>query len=124
MNKQTDNIFYQDDSIELEFQLFKNKTNKEAWDLTNYKIRFQLGNGKTIIKKSTANVNGGSDDEIQITDAVNGGFVVMIDTEETKDLEPTYYEFAIQIESPEGKKITVITDTIKILKRIIDWENE
>jgi hypothetical protein len=122
MSLPQDNIFYQRDTLELEFQLFKNKATNEYWDLTDYKIRFQLIDGTVVIKKATANVSGGSSDEINITNPTLGKFIVVITTLESTNLSPDDYTYQIQIESPTGKKYTVLQDSIRILPALINWE--
>jgi hypothetical protein len=124
MNNPQDNIYYQNDSIELSFEIYKDKVKKLKWDLTDYKIRFELKNSLSRIKKSSEGVIGGSDDEIKITSAEAGEFTVFIPTSESKNLEAADYTYAIQIESPEGNKKTVVQDALRILPALITWENE
>jgi len=125
-----DTIFFQGDTIDLQFQLFKNKCTNEYWDLTDYKIRFELVDGTTTIKKATANVSGGGDDQIAIINPTQGIFIVTITSEESTTLKPDDYKFQIQVESPStgsgilGKKYTVSQDSIRILPALITWTDE
>jgi hypothetical protein len=123
MSLPQDTIFYKGDTLELQFQIFKNKTNNEYWNLTNYKIRFELQIDDSHIKKATENVTGGSDEQITILDALEGSFIINISASESKNLPVGDYNISIQIESEEGKKYTVVTDKIRILPAQIDWES-
>jgi len=104
------------DTIELLFQLYKN--DKEFWDLTGYQIRFQVD----TIKKATANVQGGSDDEIKIIEASNGKFVVIINAGELNKVGDFNYE--IEITSPEGKVYTIAKGIIRTTEQLITWESK
>ena len=37
-----DTIFIKGDSVDLQFQLFRDKATNEYWNLSNHEIRFQL----------------------------------------------------------------------------------
>lgn len=125
MSTPQDNIFYKGDSIDLEFQLFRDKVNNVYWDLTNHQIRFQL-NSTTPIKKATANVSGGSDAQIKITNATQGIFIVHILKTESDTLTPNDYTFEIEVTlpSPDSSRYTVLQSQIRILQDIITWVNE
>jgi len=118
-------IYYTDDSIELLFVLYTDKRNDVYWDLTGAKIRFQLVDTTVEIKKATANVTGGGDDQILITDATSGTFIVMITGEESGALPaPQDYEFQLQIEKSDGKKYTLPLDCFRLLPTLIDWTDK
>ena len=104
------------DTVELLFQLFRNEN--ECWDLTNYQIRFQVND----IKKATANVSGGSDDEINIIEPQNGKFIVTINAGELNKTGDFNYE--IEIRSPEGKVYTVAKGVIRVVKQLITWDEK
>lgn len=115
---------YKGDTIELLYQLYKDKSKDEYWDLTDYKIRAVVFDDNNIrVKLGTSNVTGGSNDEINIITADKGIFLITISEEISETLIPKDYGFAIQIESPEGKKTTILFDYIRIKKALIDWEN-
>jgi len=118
-----DTIFIKGDTIELQFQLFKNKCTNEYWNLLNHQIRFQL-NTDPKIYRSTANVVGGSNDEISLPDAVNGIFLVTITKEESSIIIPGDYTYEIQVTTPEGKRYTVLQSSLRIVEEVITWENE
>ena len=125
MNLPQDAIYYKGDSVELEFQLWVDKSKGTYWDLTNHQIRFQL-NSPTPIKKATANVSGGGDDQINITNAAQGLFVVIITKAETDLINPGDYEFEVEITTPAptSARYTVLQSYIRLLQAIITWTNE
>jgi hypothetical protein len=118
------NIYYQGDSIDLEFQLYQDKDAHLYWNLTNHQIRFQL-NSPTLIKKATANVTGGSDEQILIENAAQGLFLIMIDKTESHGLAAGDYNFEIEITTPSPalKRYTIKQGTIRILSDMIEWTN-
>lgn len=115
-------IFYRGDTIELEFQQYQNKTNNTFWNLTNHQIRFSLKYNENLIKKATSNISGGSSNQINVIDAEKGKFLVIINKDESKLLEPGEYVYEIEITTPENKRYTVLQHKLKILSHIIDWE--
>jgi hypothetical protein len=117
-----DNIFYRGDTLELEFQLFKNKSTNEYWDLTDTEIRFELHQDSKSIKKATANVVGGSDNQISIIDESKGIFLIVITSEESTLLPSADYVFEIQITTLENNRYTILHDSLRILPELISWE--
>jgi len=128
-NLPQDTIFIKGDTVELQFQLFKNKATNEYWDLINHEIRFQL-NTKIKIYKATANVVGGSDYQIAILDATHGIFLVTIDHAESDEITPGDYTYEIQVTTPvittasDAKKFTVLQSSLRIVNESINWEDE
>lgn len=122
-NLSQDNIFYKGDTIELQFQLFTDKATNTYWVLTNNKIRFELHSSPTSIKKATANVTGGADAQILVTNATQGIFIVTIAKTETVALTVGDYEFEIQIDKADGKRYTVLSSSLRLLAELITWEN-
>lgn len=124
-----DAIFIKGDTIDLEFQLFKDKCTNEYWDISNHQIRFQL-NTPTKIYKATANVEGGSDDQIAILNASQGKFLISVTHVESAEIAPGDYTYEIQITTPslesgvEGKKYTILQSTLRILDESITWDEE
>lgn len=123
MNLPQDSINFQGDSIVLSYKLWTSKATNTPWDLTDYEIRFQL-NSSTPIKKATSNVSGGSDSQIQITDAENGEFSVMITKIESRALVAGDYDFEIEVTSPapDYTRTTVLRAVIRIKADLINWE--
>ncbi len=117
-----DAIYIKGDTIELQFQLYKNKCTNEYWNLLNHQIRFQL-NTETKIYKATANVTGGSDEQIGIVNAVEGVFLVTIEHSETSGIEAGTYTYEIQVTTPEDKKFTVLQSELRIVDEHITWED-
>jgi hypothetical protein len=114
--------FYKGDSIELEFTLFKDKANSEYWDLTDWQVLFVLI-CSTTIKKATANVSSGSDEQIKVLNATQGTFLVSILPEETVNLSSGDYVFGIQVRNiSENKKVTVVKDFIRISESGLSFE--
>jgi len=128
-NLPQESIFIKGDTIELEFQLFKNKSTNEYWDLLNHEIRFQL-NTKVKIYKATANVSGGSDEQIGLVNATQGIFLVTITHEESSVIVPGDYTYEIQITTPSpgsglsGNKFTVLQSSLRVLNESITWDSE
>jgi hypothetical protein len=129
MSLPQESIFIKGDTIELQFQLFKNKATNEYWDLLNHEIRFQL-NTEVKIYKATANVSGGSDEQIGLVDATKGIFLVTITHEESSVIVPGDFSYEVQITTPPpgsgelGKKFTVLQSSLRILDESITWEDE
>jgi len=91
-----------------------------AENIANWKIRCEIYNGKLSIKKATAN-SGGSDSQIQITDAVNGKFIINIDKNETANADLNT-KIEIEVETVDGKKYTIYQNTIVFIPDRIGWE--
>jgi len=123
MSLPQDAIFIKGDTIELQFQLYKNKCINEYWNLLNHEIRFQL-NTPTKIYKATANVTGGSDLQISLVDAVHGIFLVTITHTESSGIAPGDFSYEIQITTPapNSKKYTVLQSSLRIIDESITWE--
>ena len=114
--------YYRGDTIELSFQLYKDSSTGELWDLTDCEIRFQVSNKDVILKKATANIFGGSNEQILIVDVLKGKFLVGITKDESSKFNPGTYTFEIEITTPENKRFTVFKDSFNIVKDSIDWE--
>lgn len=123
MENPQDTIFIKGDTIELQFQLFKNKCTNEYWNLLNHEIRFQL-NTPIKIYKATANVTGGSDLQISLVDAVHGIFLVTITHTESSGITPGDFSYEIQITTPapNSQKFTVLQSSLRIIDESITWE--
>lgn len=93
---------------------------KAGEDITNWKIRAELWDTGTIdIKKATVN-SGGSDDQIEITDASNGVFIIKIDKGQTTDITDQA-NLEIEVETNEGKIYTVLKSIVKFNDQKITW---
>lgn len=114
--------YYHGDTIELSFQLYKDASVGELWDLTDCEIRFQLTGKENTLKRATPNVSGGSNGQILILNAIKGLFLVRVSKEESKELTIGVYAFEIEITTPEGKRFTVFKGSINLVKDAIDWE--
>jgi len=123
MSSPTENIFFTGDTVELQFQLFKNKSNNEYWDVSGAKIKFELHLDGVSIKKATSNVVGGGDEQIHIIDAESGSFLVVIPAVQTQLVAPREYNFQIQIITADNKVYTVIQDTIRLIEALIKWDS-
>jgi len=123
MSLPQDAIFVQGDRIELQYQLFLDKKNNVYWNLTDNEIRFELYS-PTPIYKATANVTGGSDDQILIVDAAKGIFLVSILAEESRTLKVGDYNFTIQVTTADSKKYTVLRSSLRIVDDSITWDAE
>ena len=113
--------FFQGDTLEIFYQMKDAQNN--PLDLTNWQIRAEITNVAPIrIRKATANVRGGSDNQITILDNL-GNFKITIEKEECSTMNLGMYTLEIEITSPLGKRYTIVQDQIEIKKDIIDWEN-
>ena len=92
-------------------------------DITSWKLECEIwDNNSNTIKKATANVSGGSDSQIKITDSVNGEFEIYIDKYETTDfLGKSYIEVAMFL---ADQKDTIYRDTVDFSYPKIDWEQK
>lgn len=120
-----DTIFIKGDSVDLQFQLFKDKCTNEYWNLLNHEIRFQL-NTPTKIYKATENVSGGSDLQISLVNAVQGIFMVHVTYTESSNIAPGDYTYEIQVTTPtpDSKKYTVLQSSLRIVDESITWTTE
>lgn len=94
-------------------------------DVTGWKIRCEIfDESKHSIKLATSN-SGGSNDEIEVTDALNGKFMIKVPSDSTKDFN---HESKIEIEiettniiagKPEVK--TIFQGDISFKSRKINW---
>jgi hypothetical protein len=124
MQSPPEDIFVQGDTCELQYQLFVDKRNNIYWNLTDNEIRFQLDVSPTPIYKATANVTGGADAQITIVNAVQGIFLIIITSEESKDLSLQDYTFTIKVTTPSGKNYTVHQAHLRIINNAISWTDE
>jgi len=93
-------------------------------DLTNYEIRAEIkGEDGISIKKASANVSGGSSDEIDVTGT--GTIEINFSSSETSQLQVDFtYKLEVEITSPEGVKTTIVQDLINVKEDIITWESK
>jgi len=119
-----DEINYTGDSLSLNYVLYESKRLNTRWDLTNHAIRFQLGSSSPI-KKATSNVSGGSDSQIQITDATNGEFSIFITKIESRALAVGDYDFEIEVTGPAPSytRTTVKRGIMRVKSDLITWES-
>jgi len=117
-------IFVKGDTIELPFQLFKDKAKNEYWNLLNHQIRFQL-NTPSKIYKATANVTGGGDNQILLVDAATGSFLITVTFTESAEIIKGEYSFEIQVSTPDpdSKKYTVLQSHLRIVEESINWDD-
>jgi len=115
--------YFRGDTIEMSFQLYRDKSENEYWDLTGAQIRFELRNGAKKIKKGSVLVTGGSDEQIQIINAAQGSFIVYITKDESIELAVGTYQFEIEVTTSEGKRYTVLQDKLSIKEHYITWQN-
>jgi len=93
-------------------------------DLSNYQIRAELGDGKTIsVKKANSNVSGGSDDEIYLVSSDT--FNVVFTPSDTAQLEPEQeYVLEVEITSPDNIKTTIVREIVKPKADLITWDSK
>ena len=107
------NDIVKSDSIEFEGDLGEN--------ITDWKIRAEIYCSSKSVKKATANVSGGSDTQILITDAINGKFSIYINAGETIDFNRES-NIEIEVEDVNGKRWTVKQAKIEFLPEKIKWD--
>lgn len=95
-------------------------------DITNWKIRANIeDHSGHSLKLATANVTGGSNNQIEITDGENGNFNLYV----AKDLTTNFdceAELEIEVETTETvggetEKLTIKKLNIKFLEEKLDW---
>ena len=104
-------VLFRGDTIEFECDVGEN--------ISGWKIRAELYGKDFSIKKATSN-SGGSDNQIKITDALNGKFVICFGKDETKNCSGVA-TLEIEMETPEGKIYTVYQGKFKFEEAKIDW---
>lgn len=114
--KHLDNIIV-GDNIEFECNAGEN--------ISNWKIRCEIWDSKgNSFKKATANVTGGSDNQIKITNSSQGLFSIYINAEETSNFDTVNNaNIEIELETSDGKKFTGYQGTIKFDKQRINWDS-
>ena len=91
-------------------------------DMTSWQVRAELWDditGGVDIKKATTN-SGGSDNQIEITDATGGVFLIKIDKGETTDIA-SQANLEIELETNEGKIYTVYQSVLRFVTEKINW---
>ena len=114
-------IDFRGDSATIQFTVTDYYTG-EIIDITGWKLVCEIWDGKSHqIKKATANVPGGGDLQIKITDAINGKFEIYIDKYETSDfLDSSYMEIAMLL---GDQKDTIYKDDAIFKNVKITWES-
>lgn len=94
---------------------------KAGEDVTGWEIRAELWDeGSVDIKNATANISGGSTDQIEITDATGGVFLVKIQAGDTTNIE-AQANLEIEIETTEGRVYTIFQSIVKFTSEKITW---
>jgi len=111
---------YRGDTLEIECEV--RDSNGELMDLTESQIRVELTDLSGVsIKKATANVSGGSDDEVKVTGL--GKFIIFFTAEEMGQLEAK--DYWLEVEITQGDKVfTVIQEKVRVKEDIIAWNSK
>jgi len=114
--------FFRGDSLIITCNVRDSKGN--SIDLSNYQIRAELGDGRSIsIKKANSNVIGGSDDEIHLVSPDT--FSVIFTPNDTTQLEPEQeYILEVEITSPDDIKTTIVSEIVKPKADLITWDSK
>ena len=88
-------------------------------NITNWKIRCEIYTATLSLKKATLN-SGGSNSQIEITDAVNGKFIINIEKDETTNADLNT-KIEIEVETSDGKKYTIYQNTMIFIPERIKW---
>jgi len=100
------------DSIELEITA--------NTDITSWKLRCEIyDNEDNSIKLATAN-SGGSNDQIEVTDATDGVFLIKVAKALTTNFQDNAY-IEIEREDANEKILTIYQDEILFNKERITW---
>ena len=100
------------DSIELEITA--------NVDITGWKLRAEFyDDSANSVKLATSN-SGGSDDQIEVTDASNGVFLVKVDAGDTTNFDDNA-KIEIEREDSGGKILTIYQDDIEFGTEKITW---
>ena len=96
-------------------------------DVRDWEIRAEISKGEESLKKANDKVTGGHDSQIEVLDS-EGNIKITFQKEDTDDLEISIYKFEVEITSIEdiyGNKhrFTIISETIKVIEDIIQWED-
>jgi len=111
---------YRGDTLEIECEV--RDSNGELIDLAGSQIRAELTDLSGVsIKKATANVVGGSDDEVKVTDL--GKFVILFTAEEMEQLEAR--DYWLEVEITQGDRVfTVVREKVRVKEDIITWDSK
>lgn len=108
MNKQ----YFLGDSVTLQFTA---KT-----DITNWQLRAEFYDNKCTSIKLANTASGGDDTQIEITDALNGVFLVKIAKNLTTNFDLNSF-LEIEREDSSGDLKTIWSKPFKFTKQQIDW---
>jgi len=104
--------FVKGDNIELEVTA--------NTDITGWKIRCEIyDTSGSSIKLATSN-SGGSDSQIEITDASSGIFLIKVEKNLTSNFSDNSY-IEIEREDADEKILTIYQDEIQFKKEQITW---
>jgi len=75
---------------------------------------------KAVISKATANIEGGADTQILITDEEGGQAEIYLLPEDTENLKiPSYdFHYDVQVKTPGSKPYTVISGRFRLLRDV------
>jgi len=96
---------------------------KEEHDFTNYKVRAELYGSGLAVRKGSANVIGGSDAMVDVSDADTGIFRVVFDNVDTDAATTQTAKVEVEVESPTGDRQTIHQGDIKIKAQRVDWDD-
>lgn len=91
-------------------------------DITNWIIRAEIWNNDKQIKLATANQAGGADNQIEITDALQGKFSIYVLAGKTDNMAGEV-SMEIEFEPPDGKTVTPLKLDFIINEKKIDWDD-
>ena len=114
---------YRGDSWEINIQITDSEG--QVFDVSNWEIRaeisYVIGSNKTSIKKANNLVNGGSVNQIKVLDN-QGNIEIIVEKEETMNLEAGEHIVEVEITSSHGKRYTVVRDLLQVRHDIITWQ--
>jgi len=116
-NWDDDEKFYQGDTLSFPFVV-------RDTDITGWTLRAQFTDADgNYTKMATSDVTGGSDDEIEITDAESGEFTVTVAKDETDNFCHDCY-LEVERELASGVVKTIAKKYIYLEYEDVDWTSE
>ena len=91
-------------------------------DITDWKVRAELWDAGSVDIKKANTASGGSDSQIEITDATGGVFLIKINKGQTTDiLDQATLEIEVETNDSPTKIYTVYQSIINFISQQIDW---
>jgi len=91
-------------------------------DITDWKIRCEIYDDKGQSIKLATDNTGGSDDQIEVTDAPEGEFLIKIPKDSTNDFsDKGFIEIQVETDDIPSQKYTIHQGEITFIDKKIEW---